>query len=77
VIDENDRMAAIVVTDHDYFDGFLKGLLPAYKSLARQGLYGDFLNAYMCELVLKVNGKGGQPVYVRAANQESGRCAPK
>jgi phospholipid/cholesterol/gamma-HCH transport system substrate-binding protein len=27
--------------------------------------------------VLKVNGKGGQPVYVKVAGQPTGRCAPK
>jgi phospholipid/cholesterol/gamma-HCH transport system substrate-binding protein len=26
---------------------------------------------------LKVNGKGGQPVYVKLAGQDSGRCTPK
>lgn len=77
VVTETDRTAAIVVADHDYFTGFLDGLLPAYRTLSRQGLYGDFFNAYMCELVLKVNGKGGQPVYIRVANQTTGRCAPK
>lgn len=77
VVNETDRTAAIVVADHEYFTGFLDGLLPAYRTLSRQGLYGDFFNAYMCELVLKVNGKGGQPVYIRVANQTTGRCAPK
>jgi phospholipid/cholesterol/gamma-HCH transport system substrate-binding protein len=31
----------------------------------------------MCEAVLKLNGKGGQPVYVRLVEQVTGRCAPK
>jgi phospholipid/cholesterol/gamma-HCH transport system substrate-binding protein len=26
---------------------------------------------------LKVNGKGGQPVYIKVAGQDSGRCTPK
>jgi len=26
---------------------------------------------------LKVNGKGGQPVFIKVAGQASGRCAPK
>ncbi|WP_373693436.1 MCE family protein [[Mycobacterium] burgundiense] len=77
VVAETDRTAGLVVADHDYFTHFLDGLLPSYQALARQGLYGDFLSAYMCEGVLKVNGKGGQPVYVRLFNQTTGRCAPK
>jgi phospholipid/cholesterol/gamma-HCH transport system substrate-binding protein len=27
--------------------------------------------------VLKLNGKGGQPVFVKVAGQDTGRCAPK
>jgi phospholipid/cholesterol/gamma-HCH transport system substrate-binding protein len=27
--------------------------------------------------VLKLNGKGGQPVYVKVAGQSTGRCAPR
>jgi phospholipid/cholesterol/gamma-HCH transport system substrate-binding protein len=27
--------------------------------------------------VFKLNGKGGQPVYVKVAGQSTGRCAPK
>lgn len=77
VVNEADRTAGIVVADHDYFTQMLDGLLPSYKALARQGLYGDFFSAYMCEGVLKLNGKGGQPVYIRIFNQTSGRCAPK
>ncbi|MGE0215342.1 MCE family protein [Mycolicibacterium sp.] len=77
VINEVDRTAGIVVSDRDYFSQFLDGLLPSYTALARQGMYGDFFNVYLCEVALKLNGKGGQPVYVRAFNQTSGRCAPK
>ena len=48
-----------------------------YKVLARQGIYGDFFSFYLCDLILKLNGKGGQPVYVKVAGQSTGRCAPK
>ncbi|REV89562.1 mammalian cell entry protein, partial [Mycobacterium tuberculosis] len=41
------------------------------------GMYGDFFAFYLCDVVLKVNGKGGQPVYIKLAGQDSGRCAPK
>jgi phospholipid/cholesterol/gamma-HCH transport system substrate-binding protein len=27
--------------------------------------------------VLKVNGKGGQPIYVKLASQPTGRCTPR
>jgi phospholipid/cholesterol/gamma-HCH transport system substrate-binding protein len=28
-------------------------------------------------VLVKVNGKGGQPVYIKLAGQISGRCAPR
>lgn len=67
----------IVLADHDYVDDFLNTLPDAYQALARQGLYGDFFTFYLCDAVLKVNGKGGQPVYVKLAGQSSGRCTPR
>jgi phospholipid/cholesterol/gamma-HCH transport system substrate-binding protein len=45
--------------------------------LSRLGLYGDFFTFYLCDLYLKLNGKGGQPVIVKVAGQDTGRCAPK
>jgi class I fructose-bisphosphate aldolase len=43
------------------------------------GLASKFYWEYAGEvpLVLKLNGKGGQPVYVKVAGQPTGRCAPK
>lgn len=72
-----DRTAQTVMDDHDYFDNLLATLPDAYKILGRQGIYGDFYSFYSCEILLKVNGKGGQPVYVQVTRQSSGRCAPK
>jgi phospholipid/cholesterol/gamma-HCH transport system substrate-binding protein len=74
---QSDRANSIVVADHDYVDNLINTLPDSYKLLARQGLYGDFFSFYLCDLFLKVNGKGGQPVYVKLAGQDNGRCAPK
>lgn len=74
---QTDRTAGQVMADRDYVDELVKTLPDTYQVLARQGLYGDFFNFYLCEAVLKLNGKGGQPVYVRLAEQVSGRCTPK
>jgi phospholipid/cholesterol/gamma-HCH transport system substrate-binding protein len=67
----------IALADHAYLDDFLNTLPDAYQALARQGMYGDFFTFYLCDAVLKVNGKGGQPVYVKLAGQSTGRCAPR
>lgn len=77
VVHETDRAAAIAVADHEYLDNLLNTLPDRYQALGRQGLYGDFFSFYLCEIVLKLNGKGGQPVYVKVAGQDSGRCTPR
>jgi phospholipid/cholesterol/gamma-HCH transport system substrate-binding protein len=76
-IQETDRAAGIVVADNAYFDNLLNTLPDAYQALSRQGIYGDFFSFYLCDLVLKLNGKGGNPVYVKVAGQTTGRCAPR
>ena len=65
------------MADHDYVDNLLNTLPDAYKILGRQGLYGDYFSFYFCNLLIKVNGKGGQPMYVKLAGQSTGRCAPR
>ena len=72
-----DRTAGIVVADHEYMERLIDGLPDVYRILSRQGLYGDYFSFYLCDLVLKLNGKGGQPVYVKLAGQSTGRCTPK
>jgi phospholipid/cholesterol/gamma-HCH transport system substrate-binding protein len=77
VVHETDRTAGIVLADHEYFDKIIDTLPDKYRALGRQGMYGDFFSFYLCDVVLKLNGKGGQPVYVKVAGQSTGRCAPK
>jgi phospholipid/cholesterol/gamma-HCH transport system substrate-binding protein len=77
VVHETDRAAAIAVADHDYLDKLLNTLPDKYRTLGRQGMYGDYFSFYFCDVVLKLNGKGGQPVFIKVAGQDTGRCAPK
>ena len=77
VVAENDRASGIVVGDHEYFDRILNTLPDKYRALGRLGLYGDYFSFYLCDAVLKFNGKGGQPVFIKVAGQSTGRCAPK
>lgn len=76
-VHQADRTAGQVMADHDYVDNLVKTLPDAYQVLNRQALYGNFFNFYLCDVVLKLNGKGGQPVFVKAAGQDSGRCTTK
>jgi phospholipid/cholesterol/gamma-HCH transport system substrate-binding protein len=77
VVHQTDRVAGLAVADHDYLDNLLNTLPDKYAILARQAVNGDFFSFYLCDAILKVNGKGGQPVYVKVAGQSTGRCAPK
>lgn len=77
VVSELDRTAATVQADHDYFDNLLNTLPDAYQALNREGHYGDFFAFYLCDLVLKLNGKNGEPVFVKLASQDTGRCTPR
>jgi phospholipid/cholesterol/gamma-HCH transport system substrate-binding protein len=76
-VQQTDRFAGQIEADHAYVDDLVKTLPDAYQVLARNGLYGDYFGFYLCDLVLKVNGKGGQPVFIKVAGQDSGRCTPK
>lgn len=76
-IHETDRVAGIAEADRDYLDNLLNTLPGKYRALQRQAMYGDFFSFYLCDVVLKLNGKGGQPTYVKLAGQPTGRCAPK
>jgi phospholipid/cholesterol/gamma-HCH transport system substrate-binding protein len=77
VVAQTDRAAGIVDADHEYFDTILNTLPDKYRLLGRQGLYGGYFSYYLCDVVLKMNGKGGQPVFVKVVGQDTGRCAPK
>jgi phospholipid/cholesterol/gamma-HCH transport system substrate-binding protein len=76
-VTQTDRFAGQVEADHAYVDDLVKTLPDAYQILSRQGLYGDYFGFYLCDAILKVNGKGGQPVFVKLLGQDSGRCTPK
>ena len=76
-MNQTDRVSGQIMADHDYVDDLVKTLPDAYQVLARNGLYGDYFGFYLCDAVLKVNGKGGQPVYVKLAGQDTGRCTPE
>jgi phospholipid/cholesterol/gamma-HCH transport system substrate-binding protein len=77
VVRETDRMSGQVLADREYVDNLLKTLPDVYQVLARQGLNGDYFGFYFCDVLLKLNGKGGNPIYVKMLGQPSGRCTPQ
>jgi phospholipid/cholesterol/gamma-HCH transport system substrate-binding protein len=77
VVDQTDRVAGTLLADKDFLDNLINTLPDDYRIIGREGLYGDFFTFYLCDIILKVNGRSGQPVYVTVASQRSGRCTPK
>ena len=77
VVDQTDRLAGTLLADKDFLDNLINTLPDDYRIIGREGLYGDFFTFYLCDLVLKLNGRSGQPVYITLASQRSGRCTPK
>jgi len=77
VVDQTDRVAGTVMADKDFFDNLINTLPDDYRIIGREGLYGDFFTFYLCDAILKMNGKNGQPTYITLASQRSGRCTPK
>jgi phospholipid/cholesterol/gamma-HCH transport system substrate-binding protein len=76
-VSQLDRVSGLAAGDHEYLDKLLDGLPDVYQALSRQGIYGSYFAFYFCDVILKLNGKGGQPVYVKVVGQDTGRCARK
>ena len=77
VVDQTDRVAGTLLADKDFLDNLINTLPDDYRIIGREGLYGDFFTFYLCDLILKLNGRSGQPTYITLASQRSGRCTPK
>jgi phospholipid/cholesterol/gamma-HCH transport system substrate-binding protein len=74
---QTDRVSGQIESDHNYFDDLVRTLPDVYQTLSRQGLYGDYFGFYICDAILKLNGRNGQPVFVKLVSQVTGRCLPK
>jgi len=74
---QTDRVATLADADAAFLDNLIASLPYKYQVLGRQGIYGDYFSFYLCDLSLKLNGKGGEPVYIQVASQPTGRCAPR
>jgi phospholipid/cholesterol/gamma-HCH transport system substrate-binding protein len=74
---QTDRVAGQIESDHNYFDDLVRTLPGVYQTLSRQGLYGDYFGFYICDVIIKLNGRNGQPTFVKLVSQVTGRCLPK
>ncbi|MGO8941914.1 MAG: virulence factor Mce family protein [Mycobacterium sp.] len=72
-----ETVATPLVDQRDRVGGMLTKLPSAFNLIGRaSGIYGDFLNFYLCDLSIKINGlqPGGPVRSVRIWQQPSGRC---
>lgn len=76
VVHETDRTSTLAMADREYLDDLINTLPDAYHMLDRQAVNGGYFAFYICNVILKVNGKGGQPVYIKVVGQDTGRCEP-
>ena len=74
---QTDRVSGQIESDHNYVDDLVKTLPDVYQVLSRNGLYGDYFGFYICDVILKLNGRNGQPTFVKLVSQVTGRCLPK
>ncbi|MGO9072038.1 MCE family protein [Mycobacterium sp.] len=74
---QTDRVAGQIESDHDYVDDLVRTLPDVYQTLSRNGLYGDYFGFYICDVIIKLNGRNGQPTFVKLVSQTTGRCLPK
>ena len=69
-----------LVDQRDELDDLLHKLPTALTLLGRSaGTYGDFINLYLCDITLTLNGlqPGGPVRKVRLTQQPTGRCTPQ
>src|ERR1700730_11108635 len=74
---QTDRVSGQIESDHNYVDDLVRTLPDVYQTLSRQGLYGDYFGFYICDVIIKLNGRNGQPTFVKLVSQVTGRCLAK
>src|SRR5246500_3481521 len=75
-----DAVQQPLVDQREQLADYLKKVPTALNQAGRAiGSYGDFVNFYICDITLKINGlQGGGPVRtVRLFQQPTGRCFPQ
>jgi phospholipid/cholesterol/gamma-HCH transport system substrate-binding protein len=75
-----DAVQQPLIDQRDQLEDFVHRVPTALNQIGRAiGSYGDFVNFYVCDITLKINGlQGGGPVRtVRLFQQPTGRCTPQ
>ena len=79
-LDYLDTVQQPLIDQRDSLEDFTHRVPAALNMIGRAiGSYGDFVNFYVCDITLKINGlQAGGPVRtVRLFSQPTGRCTPQ
>lgn len=79
-VNDLDVIQQPLVEKQQQINGLFQRVPTALTQIARAiGTYGDFVNFYLCDVSLKINGlqPGGPIRTVRLIHQPSGRCTPQ
>ncbi|WP_280234753.1 MCE family protein [Nocardia cyriacigeorgica] len=75
-IEQTGRLATNINQGSDTVQWVLERLPDTYKQLIRIGAYGSFLQLYVCETNILIDGPDGKPMeVVMPGGQTTGRCA--
>ena len=72
--DSDDRFAGQVMADRDYVDDLVKTFPTPTRCWLKRPLR-DYFGFYLCD-AFSINGKGGQPVFIKLAGQDTGGAHP-
>ncbi len=75
---ELDRLSELLDEEEtsERLEWVMENMPPVFAQLVRVGTYGAFFNFYICGLVFKLDGPGGNPIRIPFQDQRDGRCAP-
>jgi phospholipid/cholesterol/gamma-HCH transport system substrate-binding protein len=73
-VEQLSRLAPLLDQDTDRLDITLQKAPGTYRKLMRLGVYGNFLNFYICELSIRGTDLQGRTVVAPWIKQEGGRC---
>lgn len=79
IVGEVEQIAQPLIDNRDDVDETVQKLPGSIKKVGRTASYGDFLNFYVCDTTLLMNGlqPGGAVRKVRMFQQPTGRCMPQ
>ncbi|MFC8530109.1 MCE family protein [Nocardia sp. NPDC057227] len=74
-VDQLNRLAPLIDDDKQILDDALGRAPGNFRKLVRAGTYGNFIQYYICSIIVRVNDPAGNVVVLPAIEQTTGRCS--